>query len=76
MKFPYVQGRNKTEQQIVRFSGLDYRVGAADGTLADSKNLSSALFPGIYQRGGRSIYGKTDGCGQHKAGDFPGQDVF
>ena len=60
MKFPYIQGRNKTEQQIVRFSGLDYRVGAADGTLADSKNLSSALFPGIYQRGGRSIYGEYD----------------
>ena len=60
MNFPYISENGKAEQQIIGFPGLDYRVGAQAGTFAGTKNLSSSMYPGIYQRKGRGIYGEYD----------------
>ena len=45
---------NRREQYTVAFRGVRYGEGARDGELEDSRNLTSARFPCLSPRGGRS----------------------
>ena len=55
MNLPYMTAATgKNRKQIIAFAGLNYGQGAGDGELAESWGLSSARFPCLSQRDGRS----------------------
>lgn len=58
MKLPYLTADTaKTRQQIITFGGVNYGLGARDGELLESTNLSSTRFPCLSQREGRRTAG-------------------
>lgn len=54
MKLPILEGRRRQQKQIVVFRGVHYGDGAPEGTLAESHNLSTDRFPGLWPRNGRT----------------------
>ena len=52
-KMKYVE--NRSQKQIVQFLGVNYGENTRDGELAESRNLSSRMFPCLSQRQGREI---------------------
>lgn len=46
---------NRSQKSILQFLGVNYGENTADGQLAESRNLSSRMFPCLSQRAGREL---------------------
>ena len=58
MRLPYVTPSNaRRKQQTMRFAGVNYGDGVADGELENSRNVTSERFPCLSPRGGRNTEG-------------------
>lgn len=58
MRLSYMpESTGKKQRQIITFAGLNYGDGTSDGELADCRNLSTARFPCLSQRAGRTWSG-------------------
>lgn len=61
MRLPYVTPSNaRRKQQTMRFAGVNYGDGVADGELEDSRNVTSERFPCLSPRAGRSTEGEHE----------------
>ena len=56
MRLPYVTPSNaRRKQQTMRFAGVNYGDGVADGELENSRNVTSERFPCLSPRAGRTV---------------------
>lgn len=61
MRLPYVTPSNaRRKQQTMRFAGVNYGDGVADGELENSRNVTSERFPCLSPRAGRTVEGNYD----------------
>ena len=63
MLYPKLRRKSAKRLNINRFYGYDCNPGAADGCFADTRNISTALFPQLSTRGKRSTV-RTLTCAQ------------
>ena len=61
MRLPYVTPSNaRRKHQTMRFAGVNYGNGVADGELENSRNVTSERFPCLSPRAGRSSEGEHE----------------
>ena len=61
MRLPYVTPSNaRRKHQTMRFAGVNYGDGVADGELENSRNVTSERFPCLSPRAGRSREGEHE----------------
>ena len=61
MRLPYVTPSNaRRKHQTMRFAGVNYGDGVADGELENSRNVTSERFPCLSPRAGRTVEGNYD----------------
>lgn len=62
MRYPRLKKRPVTRSSIERFYGYDCRPGAAEGSFAETENVSCRLFPLLSSRKPRGLCEKTGEC--------------
>lgn len=61
MRLPYVTPSNaRRKHQTMRFAGVNYGDGVADGELENSRNVTSERFPCLSPRAGRNTEGEYE----------------